>query len=202
MSLIDSTYFTGSINIAGVDNSNSGNAELLTSFITRYEKEVLIYGLGLKQYNLLQAALVTASQVPSALAEPYKSLVLGKDYTITVGTKTVDVTWGGLINETNTTSLIAYYTYWYWMQNAVNRQAYLETAVTSLENGIVTSPHDNMVRGWREFIQLYGLNNYSAYDGNIERTLFEYISDQNKLVVDTFADWTFKPFENQNRFGI
>ena len=60
-----------------------------------------------------------------------------------------------------------------------------------------------MVRAWREFIDLYGAYCYpQRYDGNVERSLWQYIADQNELVTDTFEDWTFKPFENLNVFGI
>lgn len=226
MSLADKTYFYGKINIAGIGgNSNSDNDDLLQQFIDELEDEVRVCGLGRVVNNALQVQLdlLSPSDDYVSLPEPWKSLVLGKEYDITVSGDTVKVSWGGLLNikATSKISLIADYIYWHWMHAARNRQGTSATVVTEQENSIVISNHDNMVRAWRSFIKLYGecptcnywhnhqtwcdhttVDTNTILSGNKERTLKEFIQDQNELIEDTYADWTWKPFANQNTFGI
>ena len=213
MELIDYTYFIGGINIPGLGgNSNSGNDELFEIFAKKKEREVLIKALGVKTYNGLQTAITDASNVLDDLAEPWRSLVLGKEYDIDVCGQQITVSWGGLVNDRKE-SLIAYYLFWYWMQDASNQQAYIATVQASMENAEVISPFNDMTLAWRNFIALYGKCSYckgnmvclhekTENSGNIERSLREFILDQNELVTDTFADWTWQPLKNQNRFGI
>lgn len=200
MSFIDSTYFTGEINI-----SQASTLAPLTQAITQYEKEILISLLGYKLYSLLIADL--SEGVPQT--QIYKDLVDGAEFTHEINGEEILLKWEGLKN-TSLQSLIAYYVYY----------MYVERGITSLTGTGISlppkgkdwervSPVNKLCDVWERMRQLYGKIpiDYKSYGRVIADELGVFNCDPsayNFLLtnVDDYPDWIFTPIWNINVFGI
>lgn len=217
MSFITDSYFIKSIPVTGVSNSNTGNESAFATYIDRYEKEILLYGLGYELYTDLQDALAAVSGVPGDLTGIWGDLVNGKDYTIVdVEGNTVEVRWNGILN-TDLESFVAYYIWFYWKTDRVQQETNIGTVVSKVENSSIVASHRQMVQAWNKFVELYGEIPYKMsygrkyYDishqtgvasGNTFRSMKDFIEDMNEAVEDTYANWVFVPFEKLNIMGF
>jgi hypothetical protein len=208
MSLIDSTYFVGEINIPNLSGVNS-NATAIAQAITQYEKEILIQLLGYKLYSLLIADLTGEGGVP--VTQIYIDLVNGAEFTHEFGGEEITLKWEGLKN-TAKQSLIAYYTYFKYVEREVTHLSQLGIVLTDTMKGIRASSLPKMIAAWERMRELYGKmppDYKQFYSGPIKGTNLSYVfncdaSAYNFLYAnkEDYPDWIFTPQWNINAFGI
>ena len=227
MSIIDRSYFEFSevfIPHAKEDITDTltGVKDNIDSFILKYEREILISALGFNLFKEFTSEL--DSTQPNGLKVTadvkWDYLLNGLEYVIndkTVnfrGIRFKDVTFEG---KEFYQSFIAYYTYYHYLQD--DSQSYSGVGIqkeipsnANIQTNITKSTkawrsfYDLMIGGYYNVSYIYGHMNIIGIDyyrvDNPERSLYEFIKDQNNLVTDTYADWQPKPFENQNRFNV
>jgi len=208
MSFIDSTYFVGEINIPNLSGTNS-NATAIAQAITQYEKEILIELLGYKLYSLLIADCTGEGGVP--VTQIYIDLVNGAEFDLDYGGETVTLKWEGLKN-TAKQSLIAYYTYYKYVEREVTHLSGVGVALTQTIKGTRASSVNKMCAAWERMRILYGIipPNYKRFfDHPIKGDNISYVfncdpSAYNFLFTNKtdYPDWIFTPQWNINQFGI
>ena len=212
--IIDTSYFKGGkvyIPNAVGNPSVTGNVPTsegkITSYIKKYEEDLLSNALGYENYEALSTAFKADN---SALDLPenvkWKDLVNGKTYSFE-GTQ---VRWPGLIQKGElNTSLIADYVFFHYLSD--NFQHFTNTGMQreKAKNAEEQSPDLRLTQVWREFIQKYQfgvvtspviqgnfIDSYSP-QFNVQRSLWQFLRDN-----DQYGDYNFKVYENRNRFGI
>lgn len=198
MSLIDSTYFIGEILIT----NKTELASVISNYITKYEKEILISLLGYSLYT---------SMINNQSDEPYKSLIEGAEFEMTFDGITQTLKWEGLKNSVKQ-SLIAYYVYYRYQEEQFIFPGAISTVKPMAENSEVVSPYSKMVNAWNSMIKLYGYfpNSWFKYnDAKIIQPDGNYIFDNapsayNYLSanISDFGTWIFTPLKPINIFGI
>jgi len=179
MSFIDKTYFIHEINIPEDDYKD------LSTIITRYEKEVLQQLLGYELWKALDDDLV--SGVPQT--QRFIDLVDGKEYT--VGSSTIK--WNGLQN-TDKISLIAYYTFYWYLRNHTTNTSTLGEVGSNMENAIVVSPAQRLSGAWHRLRELYGFAAQNSLIPSAYNFLQEYES--------TYSEWEFTEIGTVNSFDL
>jgi hypothetical protein len=227
MPITDLTYYKAELLIphaqSSVSDTATGVIVELNQFITQYEREALIKTLGYTLYSEFAEQFdVSATDkwtIKDAAAQKWKDLLNGLEYTINGDT----VNYRGMIftepfsGTTLNRSFIAYYIYYNYLNDDMEK--YQGTGINELasKNATRTSPIPKSIRSWRRFYELVVgtfnqpalLVNRSGMIGldwfgfnDTERSLYQFIDDQNTLVADTYADWLPANFENENQFGI
>lgn len=181
MSLIDKTYFT-----LGIDIPDS-TYSTLAAHITKYEKEILIDALG---YTLYKAMIDNTSD------EPYKSIIEGKDYTVSYNGDNHTVHWNGLTNSEKE-SLIAYYVYYWWVRNYSTLTLYTGQIKPDMENAMQASPAMKISNAWNRLTELYGYPGQDALEPSLYNFLLHIEDDYTEL--DT---WVFKCLGSVNGFDL
>ena len=191
MPIIDSTYFTGEILLT----NKSALTDDITHAINQYEKEILIKLLGYKLYKMMLAGIDV---------EPYKSLVEGAEFELTIDGITQTLKWEGLKNSAKE-SLIAYYVYYKYQQRNYIKPGAVGTVKPKSEDSEIVSPYPKMVQAWNRMIEIYGY--YPSSDSFVKPDGF--IIDNNPSAynylcsnIDSFPDWIFTPMRKINTFGI
>lgn len=191
MSLIDSTYFVGDLNIPNTDKDYV--LERLQYFIEKMERQLLQDILGYELYKPLVAAFDQAEDDSSYTYETRLGNILnGTEYT---GQDSRLHKWKGLVYVTESEvkgSLIANYVYWHWLKDQTTQTTGLGESATQAQNSTLTSPTIKMVKVWNEF----------AYQ---VQELF-YFLQSNQL---SYPEWTSfykmaaaRIFAPANQFGI
>ena len=204
---IDSTYFIGEINIPNLTGPAS-NAVNLTQAIAQYEEEILIDLLGYKLYSLLIADLDAQKEPQSQI---FKDLVNGAEFTHSyLGVDTL-LKWKGLKN-TSKQSIIAYYTFFKYVERDVTHLSGAGVILAKGEKGIRSSSVNKMANAWERMRKLYGIvpAHYKRYCSDVvigASSLMVFNADPsayNFLYVNkaNYPDWIFKPQWNINAFGI
>ena len=227
MPITDLTYYKAELSIpssqTSVSDTATGVRVDLNQFISQYEREALIKTLGYTLYAEFIAEFdVNANDVwtiKSAAAQKWKNLLNGLEYTINSDT----VNYRGMIftepysGTDLKRSFMAYYIYFHYLND--NMEDYAGTGISELaaKNATRTSPIPKSIRSWRRFYELVVgtfnqpalLKNRSGMIGldwfgtnDTERSLYQFIDDQNTLVADTYENWEPVNFENENQFGI
>lgn len=178
MSLIDTTYFIRDIYITGVTDNNNQQQSQLEDFIEAYEKEVLIDAMGFELYTEFMANLTDGDK--------YQDILDGKTYTKNICGKDVEVRWNGLANSSKE-SLIAYYTYYYWMEDKAQDNSQTGVVGNTNENSKAITPNFKMVRAWNKYVKLY-----QGEINSTQRSLAQFIYDMNEETPDTYENWIFK----------
>ena len=112
MSFIDSTYFTGEINIP-----QAATNDRLTQAIEQYEREYLILLLGYELYKALQADLDSNGDPQT---QKYTDLVDGAEFTHEYKDEERLIKWEGLRNSTaGLLSPIAFYVYYKFVERDI-----------------------------------------------------------------------------------
>jgi len=189
MAIINQTYFTGDLTIAGLDRP--AVVERLTLFIEKYENEFLRNVFG---YQLYKALKDQWADYP-AIDQRWKDLFDGKEYEYSGR----PAQYRGLVFE-NTDgfssgtgqimSPIANYVYWHWMKDQTSQTVGLGQVKNKSENAEVVSPATKQVRAWNEMSEwvdeLYRFlqASYAVYP--------EYVPGNNEM-------WKFR---KTNVFGI
>lgn len=203
MSLIDSTYFIGEINIPTLPTSDTS----LTQAITQYEKEILIQLLGYRLYSLLIADCTGVGGIP--VTQIYIDLVNGKEFTHSYGGADITLKWEGLKN-TAKQSLISYYTFYKYVERDVSRLYGSGISIAPDGTGWErVSPVNKLCAAWERMRELYGkipVESHRHYHGPFLPSV-AYNSDPsayNFLFANKtdYPDWTFTPQWNINAFGI
>jgi hypothetical protein len=227
MPITDETYYKAEILIPHAQESVSDTATGvrvgLNQFISQYEREALIKTLGYTLYNEFADQFDVDSEdvwtIKGAADAKWGELLNGKEYEV----NSVTVNYRGMIftepysgTDLNR-SFISYYIYFHYLND--NMEDYGGTGITELQakNATRISPIPKSIRSWRRFYELVVgtfnqpalLQNRSGMIGldwfgsnDTERSLYQFIDDQNTLVADTYADWEPANFENENQFGI
>lgn len=194
MSFIDSTYFTGEIQIPNV----TANGAAITQAITQYEKEILIQLLGYKLYSLLIADLVLGVPV----TQKYLDLVNGAEFTHSFNGQDIILKWEGLKN-TALQSLIAYYVFHEYVRNNIVRLYGTGMSIVSTEKGFErVSSKPKLFEVWEKMRTLYGKipPEYKSYSNhlrifypvstfNLDPSAYNFLF-ANK---DDYPDWIFTP---------
>lgn len=181
MSLIDSTYFTLDIDIP------TNYTDVLTSYITRYEPEILTKLLGKTLYDLVAA--YDADSSPQRI----KDIVEGKDYTVSYGGYDQTVSWNGLKNDDGI-SLIAYYVYYKYMKNTSSLLTPVGVMKSSSENAVLASASEKAFAAWRELERLYGYQGQDILEPSAYNFLMEYES--------SYDEWVFTELGSVNAFDL
>lgn len=203
MALIDSTYFTGSINIP-----NATSDAALAQAIDQYEKEILIQLLGYKLYSLLVADCTNG--VPAT--QKYLDLVNGKEFTHEINGEDITLKWEGLKN-TAKQSLIAYYVFYRYVERDVTRLYGAGVSMASSKEGWErVSAVNKLCDAWERMRDLYGKippEYRPVYIRPIAGANLPYVfnhdpSAYNFLFANKtdYPDWIFTPLWNVNAFGI
>lgn len=171
---VDKSYFIGTINLPKSDLT----VENLELFITQFEEDVLIKLLG---YTLYKEVIENQND------EPYKSLIEGKEYEIEYNGETRKVKWNGLKND-DKVSLIAFYTYCYFMSNEVSSTQTTGEKKSITENSKEASVALKVMRANSNFEELYG------YYGQNELipSAYNYLTEHE----DLFPNWEFTDMKN------
>ena len=216
MNITDVTYYqNGKKFIPNVNNlaveidgvPNSGNE--ITYFITKYERQLLIYFLGISLYNELQTAL---QDLPNA-AQKWQDLVNGVDYTKDNVTYRFDGLKG---NEKD--SLLAYYVFCEYLKNDNDYYSTVGTTKSMAKDGVNVTSTRRYLEAWYEFINKYqnecGTDEPIYYVSNGVVVGIDYHANmdrKNKLVsLETylkdheteFEGYDFQRFNNKNTLGI
>ncbi len=229
MPITDETYYKAEIFIPNLQTSVSDTATGVridgNQFIAQYEREALIKTLGFKLFDEFADQFDVSAEnvwtIKPAADQKWKDLLNGKEYTIggdTVNYRGMVFTepFAGVSFGNLNRSFIAYYIYYHYLND--NMEDYSGTGINELaaKNATRTSPIPKSIRSWRRFYELVvgsfnqpalihtrfgtGIDWFGTND--TERSLYQFIDDQNTLVADTYADWKPSNFDNENQFGI
>jgi len=173
--LVTKSYFKADIDLP------KGAYDVLDTFITKFERECLIYLLGYEGYALLKESRIVVVPIEGEEplpVSPYKALVEGAEYEINGHT----IKWNGLVNVEEE-SLIAYYVYCEYMRNRVTSTQNLGETKAVGENSSPANIFAKLFNSWNRFEELYG------YKGQSELTPSAY----NYLVAHQtdFPEWVF-----------
>jgi hypothetical protein len=186
MSLIDSTYFIREIDLPST--AISGTKEDLATFITQYEKEVLIDLLG---YELYKDFIANSGDTR------WTRLTNGYEYQEDYQDGTTTVKWNGLIN-TDLISLIAYYVYFYYAKFHATRTSRVGESIDLSENANMTTWTPKMVNAWNEFVGLYGKQG----DSVINPTAYNFLKKFEDDATNGYEGWIFTDHIKTNTFGL
>jgi hypothetical protein len=205
-SFIDSSYFVGEITIQNY--SATAQVAPIAQAITQYEKEILISLLGYKLYSLLVADCTGVGGVP--VTQKYIDLVNGAEFTHSFNGEDITLKWEGLKN-TNKLSLIAFYTYYKYVERNVTHLAGSGTSIKPTEKGWTNASSMNkMINAWERMRELYGkvptdykeIKSIKGYGYNdvfdCEPSAYNFLYT-NKA---DYPDWIFTPQWNINAFSI
>lgn len=203
MAFIDTTYFTGDINV-----SNALNVTQLDQAIKQYEKEILIKLMGYELYTLLQADLDEG--VPQT--QIYIDLVNGAEFTHTFRSNEITLKWEGLKNDA-LISLIAYYVYYNFVSRDITK--YMGTGISMAPKGKDwerVSPVDKLCDVWEKMRVLYGrippeykrFYTYPIKGSQLSHIYNADASAYNFLFANRvdYPTWIFTPLWNINAIGI
>ena len=215
--IIDVTYFEkGALYIPNnkdvlvAPTGSPTNQTDLDFYITEYERELLLNALGITLYDELQIALI---DLPSA-DQKWINLVEGVTYTNSQG---VVKRWDGL-KGFNKQSLIACFIYTEYLRNYNETFATTGVVKNNSKNATNSNATPKYIKAYRKFLEQY--QSSDTYNPNVylnkfggvgvdwygtDRTqvsLYQFLTDSNELDANTFKDFEFKFYREQNSFGI
>lgn len=186
MSLIDSTYFSGEINLPG--GSLSGDLADIDDYITRYEKEALIDILG---YTLYKDFIANPSDTR------WTRFSAGYEYSIDYLGESHLVKWNGLVN-TEKVSLLAFYIYYKYVEFHVTHTSGFGELLQKAENADKISVSQKRVNAWNRFIELRGIPG----EAEINPTCYNFLDKFEDDATNGYDKWLFLVLPRTNAFGI
>ena len=186
MSLIDSTYFIGGINLPG--GSLTGDLSDIDAYITMYEKEALIDLLG---YTLYKDFIANPTDTR------WTRFSAGYEYTVEYGGDTHSIKWNGLVNDEKV-SLLAYYIYYKYVEFHVTHTSGFGELLQNSENASKISITQKRVNAWNRFIELRGIPS----DSEINPTCYNFLNEYEDDTTYGYDSWLFNVFRRTNTFGI
>lgn len=226
--IIDETYFEhGNLFIPNnkdlaVDPVGSPTVVAeLDSLITKCERELLLNALGVTLYDELQIALAKLPFVPDTepptlgtAEQKWIDLVNGKNYNNADGNVK---RWDGLTGY-DKQSLIAFFIFTKYLRNDNETYATVGTVKNDAKNATNVSATPKFIQAYNKFIEAYQGSNFTSpailingfgsigYDWSgtekVQVSLLRYLTDSNELVENTYPDFEFMLYDNQNSFGI
>jgi len=207
MSYIDESYFINDISIPNLGNDRV--IANLDSALNKYEREALISILGYELYDLMNA---------DDSSVRFQEIINGADFTFSFEGKTIKRKWLGLAN-TDKESLIAYYTYYYYVKNRNTIFSGIGNITPDAESADQSTPMLKLVTAYNAYIRIRGnvfkqernvskfeLNNlYVNYlYQNTYKFYNTYPSLYNFLLANlsTYPEWVFIPDEKINEFNL
>lgn len=181
MSLIDSTYFVGDIQL------DVGEYSTLSSFITVYEKQFLIKAFGYELYKEIAAYDSETSD------QRIKDLVEGKEYTIDWNGRSQLIKYNGLIN-TDLISPIAYYVYYHFVRGQASINVTTGQIKPNNENASNADLSMQVQGSWNRLLELTG---YEGQNLNIP-SIYNFINEN----ITEYPEWDFTDFGFVNAFDL
>ena len=196
MSFIDYTYFRGDLQIPNLDKDTSS---FQTSYIDKYEKEMLICLLGYDLYKQL------IDNYDTGVDDQWKNLAEGAEFTVERAGVNYDIKWEGFTNSEKE-SPIAYYVYYQYVKQNYRQLTGLGVGAQNMENAETIDPNEKMVWSWNKFVDLYGKYEYEFHGDNnqsftydsLEQSAFNYIVHN----IADYPQFVFQPKPKQNLLGI
>lgn len=129
--LIDTTYFWGELEIAGLDTENNpiaaGKVTELTAYITKYQPIILKELLSATVYDEFIGGLSV-----EPIADKWKAL---RDKLVSTGSKT---------------SPLANFVYWMFIKGHVSYASTSGEVIPTFENAVLATVNQKIVRAWNE----------------------------------------------------
>lgn len=211
--IIDETYFQRELYVPNSQELNSGSLEELTQFIDEKSRLCLKDVLGYELFNDLDSNIEFGNLKDDA-TQKWKDLVNGVEYTIDGNT----FRWQGLKVEEGAfkKSLLANYTFYYWLDYNQSRMSGVGEVVLNAKNAVNVNSTQRLVKIWNEFVDMYqgGDLNHTPrryYKGSLKVTdyfggdnssdfvsLLQFLSDNDTDYVDA----PLKRYNKQNQLGI
>lgn len=180
MSLIDTTYFTGRINIP----LNTLNTSTLEAYIERCEKELLLKVLGYDLYTLI------AAYDPDTSEQRIIDIVEGKEYAATTDHK---VKWDGLANAEKISPL-AYFTYYHFVKDHNSLLMPVGNVKPKQENSAAADVSPKLAEAWYYMRQSIGFPGQYILTPSLYNFLMKHLSD--------YPEWEFTDVGHLNLFGL
>lgn len=213
MYLINGTFFIRELHIPNVNESNNGSGENLEYFIDEKVPFLLATkALGtvlFPQFNSYVVNGVLSNTAP----QKWKDLVNGKTYTKDDKT----YIWDGLLQTKGTfpKSLLAYYTYYYWLIDNVSLMAGVGEVRGEAKNAIGVNSTQRLVTIWNEFVKMYQgentcfngvkyvsngvpIEDYYNQNSGSYVSLLQFLKDNEA----DYPDAQLEMFEFQNQLGL
>lgn len=216
MSLIDSSYFVGEIDIPNIDE----RPNTIEFNIEKFEKEFLICLLGRELYDDFIEGLEEATP-----EQKWLDLRDGANFDLEYCGKTIPMTWEGLVN-TEKFSPIAFYVYYKIRLEELTTVTGSAEVAAEHENSVRANARRKMVNAWNRMLDMYGeiryddkSFDYNGYSYNVFPRYFINCFDKYSDVYDTYNDkpsvfnflnsrredypgWIFSEKKKLNEFGI
>ncbi len=207
MSYIDESYFINEISIPNLGKPQT--IANLNSALNKYEKDALVSILGYELYDLM---------ADDDSPDRFQEIINGADFTFSFEGKTINRKWIGLVN-TELESLIAYYTYYFYLKNKNTLTTAVGNVKPKVENADQSTPMLKLVTAYNRYIRMRG-NPYKTgrYISPWElRNLDRYFRDQNTYKfynidpslynfllanLSTYPEWEFEIDKKINEFNI
>jgi len=181
MSFTNPLYFFGDINIPVGSNLVTENT--LTSYIARYEPEILDKLLG---YELRRLTSGETSQRMTDLIE-------GKEYTVSFNNRDQKVKWNGFQNSVKI-SLLSDYVYYWWQRINNVHTANVGSVKPRQENSMVANPNQQVGNAWHRMRELYGYPGQSI----LAPSAYNFLKENE----DDYPEWVFTEIGQINMFGL
>ena len=213
MYLIDASYFIREIHIPNVNESNNGSGENLDYFIDEKVRLLLsTKALGGTLFTAFNGYIVDG-ELPNTAPQKWKDLVNGKTYT----KNDKSYIWEGLLQTKGTfkKSLLAYYTYYYWLMDNVSLMSGLGEVRGEAKNAIGVNSTQRLVAIWNEFVKMYQgentcfngvkyvyngvpIEDYYNQNSGSYVSLLQFLKDNEA----DYPDAQLEMFEFQNQLGL
>ncbi len=208
MSITTREYYTGLISIGNADAKEDrallGNSDVLGGLIAQYEREVMIQLFGWSLCKDFISNLVLDAkgvyQLKTGVDVKWDELLNGKEYEV----DGIPVVWRGLrfedvkIGDNVPRSLLAYYIYAQYITQDETQHSGIGLVKNKAKNAVNISGRVQYVIAWNIFIKMA----VSCNESYGERSLYQFIEEQNKQNSNHYPNWHPFEFKTTNRFGI
>lgn len=160
--LIDETYFQRELFVPNADDQDRGAYKELQEFIDEKSRLCLKEALGYVLFKELDSYIDDGNLEGSA-PSIWGNLVNGVEYTVNGNT----YKWEGLISTEGAfkRSLLANYTYYYWLYYNQSTMSGVGEVVLNAKNAINVNSTQRLVSTWNTFLQMYqGNKTQSGYN--------------------------------------
>ena len=154
--IIDYTFFQRELEVPNVDEINSKSLTTLNQFIDEKCSLFMLNALGPFAFNQLKSLLVNGllpeAISPNAELQKYWRLVNGATY----DKDGVTLIWDGLrvVKGSYKTSVLAYYTYYYWLENEVSYMSGVGEAKGNPKGAIMVNSIRRLTETWNDMVAL------------------------------------------------
>lgn len=205
MAFHDSTYYVRDINLTAQQLNN------ISGYIDRYEYEILVSLLGDELYEEFENDLNESGEPQS---EKFTNLLNGGvDFTFTtIGGTEVTKKWKGLIQPDLKKSVLAYFTFFNYLNENETQTTTVGQKKTVSENSESVSALPKLTNAWNRGVNIYGetpdyfrsyhpdyfLDNDNYEHWNGDASAYNYLLAN----ISDFSNWVFTPLYKRNFFGI